>query len=131
MSSITQQVKTIALAAALSVGLSRVGLAQSADGGSVEKATTTVYRAKEPMKAPPLKEEAKAAAHPAHAVWIPGFWNLEGNPATAPRGGWVWVSGRWDVPPVRGAQWDDSHWGFSGGWWSWTPGHWDEPRRAG
>ena len=131
MSIIAQQVKTIAFAAALSVGLSQVAVAQATAGGGIEKATTTIYRTKEPVKAPAPKTETKASSHPADAVWIPGFWNLQGDPATAPRGGWVWVSGRWDVPPVPGARWDDSHWGWSDGWWSWIPGHWDEPQRAG
>ena len=106
-------------------------MAQTAGGGGIEKTTTVVYRAKEPVKAPPLKAETKGSARPAHAVWISGFWDLEGDPATAPRAGWVWVAGRWEVPPVPGAQWDDGHWGWSDGWWSWIPGHWDELQRAG
>ena len=68
--------------------------------------------------------------HTVGAVWVPGFWNFEGNPKTAPHGGWVWVSGRLEKPPMRGAYWDEAHWGWNAGWFTWVPGHWDEPRRG-
>ena len=49
---------------------------------------------------------------------------------TAPRGGWAWVPGRVENPPMPGAYWDDAHWGWNAGWYTWIPGHWDEPGRG-
>ena len=130
MSNFPHPAKSLIVAAALSLGLGRVAGAQTAVAAPAEQTNTAVFRSKEPLKAPPLKPELEGQGHSRDAVWIPGFWDLEGDRATAPRAGWVWVPGRWEEPPVRGAQWDPGHWGFGNAWWSWIPGHWDEPRRA-
>jgi hypothetical protein len=128
---ISHRITALALAAALSLGLNRAGMAQTAGQGGILKENVAVYRAKEPMKAPVAKPETKGSAPSADAVRIEGFWDLQGDPRTAPNAGWVWVPGRWIVPPVRGARWDPAHWGWRDEWWSWIPGHWDEPGRLG
>jgi hypothetical protein len=126
-----------ALGALLSLGLSRSGLAQTSNPSdttdvlAVETVQLTVYRSKEPPRMPAAKAESKGRAPAEHAAWIPGYWDFQGNRNTAPRGGWVWVPGRWVTPPVKAARWDPAHWGWSNEWWSWIPGHWVVPGKYG
>jgi hypothetical protein len=134
MSIIGHRITAVAMAGVLCLGLSRSGIAQMADTSeavSVEMVNVTVYRVKEPAKAPIAKSETKGRAPSRDAIWVPGFWNFQGDRNTAPRAGWVWVPGRWLTPPVRGARWDPAHWGWSDEWWSWIPGHWVQRRKHG
>jgi hypothetical protein len=127
MTIIGHPIRAFAMAGALCVGLSRSGTAQMADTAdalSVETVNVTVYRVKEPAKTPIAKSETKGRAPSTDAIWVPGFWNMQGDRNTGPSAGWVWVPGRWLTPPVRDARWDPAHWGWSDGWWSWIPGHW-------
>jgi hypothetical protein len=127
MSIIGRGIRAAAVAGVLCIGLSASGSAQMADTTdalSIETMTVTVYRVKDPVTVPIAKSETKGRAPSADAIWMAGFWDLQGNRNTAPRAGWVWVPGQWVTPPVRGARWDPAHWGWSGGWWSWIPGHW-------
>jgi hypothetical protein len=126
---ISHRLAGFVFAGALSLGLSQAGMAQAAGNTAIVQDNLSVYRAKEPVKPPATKPEAKGRAPSAGAIWTLGFWDLRGDPTTAPHAGWVWVPGRWVVPPVRGAHWDEAHWGWRDEWWSWIPGHWDEPRR--
>jgi WXXGXW repeat (2 copies) len=149
---ISQRFAAGVVVAVLSLGLSRTAVAQAAntarvqkvDSGSVQKVNATVYRAKEPMQPPQLLPEIKVRAHAPRAVWIAGYWDMRGDPHTAPHGGWVWVPGRWVEPPVPGARWDPGHWAFNANgaeplgfhteqhgdaWWAWIPGHWDDRPR--
>jgi hypothetical protein len=75
----------------------------------------------------PRPRVGKHVEHATDGVWIPGFWDLRGDPHTAPRGGWVYVPGQWVTPPVAGARWVPGDWGYSADPWSWTPGHWELP----
>jgi hypothetical protein len=134
MKLITNRMAVFALAGLLSIGLSRSGVAQTADTSDVvtiETVNLTVYRAKEPSKPPAARQETKTPAPAADAVWLPGFWDLRADPASAPHAGWVWVPGTWVRPPMRDARWDPAHWGWSDKWWSWIPGHWVQPGRHG
>jgi hypothetical protein len=72
--------------------------------------SVTVYRVKEPAKEPIAKLETKGRAPSKDAVWVPGFWNLQGDQNTGSRAGWVWVAGQWLTPPVLGARWDHALW---------------------
>jgi hypothetical protein len=131
---IGHRIRALGMVAVLWVGLSRTGTAQMADTTdalSIETVNVTVYRVKEPAKAPIAKAETKGRAPSTGATWVPGFWNLQGDRNTGPSAGWVWVPGRWQTPPVRDARWDPAHWGWSDGWWSWIPGHWVQPGRHG
>ena len=90
------------------------------------------------MAAPVRIADASAAgrveatrAPSAAAVRVPGFWDLRGDPRTAPHAGWVWVASGWLEPPVPGARWDPGHWGWDRGWYSWIPAHWVVPGRHG
>ena len=155
MGTISHRFTAFAFAAALSLGLTRVGAAQAAnpqrfqpvDTGSVQKVSTTVYRAKEPLQPPQRLPEIKVRAPSVRATWVVGSWEFRGDPRTGSRAGWVWVPGRWIEPPVPGAVWDPGHWAFNANangaeplglsaslqhgdaWWSWIPGHWDDRPR--
>lgn len=123
-----------ALAALLSLGTSRSSVAQTADTAEVmtiETVNLQLYRAKEPSAVPAAKSESRTRSPGGKAVWIPGFWDLRGSRNSAPRAGWVWVSGRWVEPPARGARWEPAHWGMLEESWSWIPGHWVVPGRYG
>ena len=137
MSVVGFRIRWLAVAGVLSLVVSRQGTAQMAgtveplsadtlDAVSIQTTTVTLYRVREPASVPTAKSEIKGRAPSKNAVWVPGFWNLQGDRNTAPRAGWVWVPGRWLTPPVRQAHWFPAHWGWSDGWWSWIPGHWTQ-----
>ncbi len=64
---------------------------------------------------PPIVEQIYTSPGPDY-VWIPGYWNWNGA--------WVWVSGRYALPPYRGAVWVGGAWSARGGRWAWSGGHW-------
>ena len=128
--SISGGIKALAAAGVLSIGLSSNGMAQMAyptDSVIIETVTVTAYRTKDPANAPAAKSETKGAAPSAEAKWVPGFWDFQGKPTTAPRAGWAWIPGQWQTPPAQDARWDPAHWGWANDWWSWIPGHWVQP----
>ena len=84
-----------------------------------------------PTNPPPGRAESGGRAPSAGAAWVPGFWDLRDDPASAARAGWVWVPGRWIEPPVPNATWDPGHWGWSNNWYTWIPAHWVVPGRHG
>jgi len=130
MSIIGHRITSLAIAGVLCLGLSRNGRAQmadTADAARVLPVNVTVYRTKQPRKVPIAKSETKGRPPSADAIWVPGFWNFQGDQYTGPSAGYVWVTGRWLTPPVRYARWDPAHWGWSDEWWSWIPGHWVLP----
>ena len=130
MRMLKHRVAAVMCAAALSMIFPRTGAPQMAREPEIQMETQAVYRSRMALPPPKARTEAKPAVSTAGAVWVPGFWNLEGDPMTAPRGGWVWVPGRLENPPMPGASWDDAHWGWNAGWYTWIPGHWDEPGRG-
>jgi hypothetical protein len=140
MEFVTNRITICSLAALLSLGTGRTAAAQMADTARasdttaivyVEPVTRTVYRAKAPAEPPAARPETKGTAPSAKAVWVPGFWDLQGDRNTGTRAGWVWVSGQWIEPPVPHAKWDPGHWGWSDDWYSWIPAHWVVPGRHG
>jgi hypothetical protein len=131
MRSSNLRMAALAAAIALSAFTGANAAAQMARDSSATADSVETFRTKTPIAAPAARSEAKGASRVPGAVWVPGFWDLQGDPATAPHGGWVWVPGQWIAPPVPGAQWDEAHWGWNDGWWTWLPGHWDEPQRHG
>lgn len=50
-------------------------------------------------------------------VWIDGYHRWDG-------GRYVWVPGRWDRPPHRGAHWVAHRWEHRHGGWVMVEGHW-------
>jgi hypothetical protein len=65
----------------------------------------------------PVAEVRAVAPGPRH-VWIPGYHRWDGS-------AYVWVGGRWDLPPAGRAAWVPGHWSHhhSRGWY-WVEGHW-------
>ena len=118
----------------LVLGWSRTSVAQTVDTAAVMTIETTnlqLYRAKEPTAVPAAKSETRTRSPGGSAIWLPGFWTLQGDRHSATRAGWVWVPGRWVTPPSRRARWEPAHWGMLDSWWSWIPGHWALPGRYG
>ena len=68
-------------------------------------------------EAPPAPQVEVQVAAPGPAfVWTPGYWAWHGR--------WVWVGGRWVVPPHRHAIWVAGHWGHRGHGYVWIGGRW-------
>jgi hypothetical protein len=127
MRTIGHRCVSLATTGMLWFGFGRTAVAQTAAAANVigvETVTVTVYRVKDQPTVRAAKTETRSRAPSKDAVWIPGFWTLQADRNTAPRAGWVWVSGQWLTPPFRGASWIPAHWGYSDDWWSWDPGHW-------
>lgn len=65
----------------------------------------------------PIVEVRPAIPSPRH-VWIEGYHSWNGT-------AYVWVPGRWELPPRHRGRWVPGHWRHEGrhGWY-WIPGHW-------
>lgn len=70
-----------------------------------------------PAPPPPYAVGTVGVAPGPGYVWIDGFWNLSGNR-------WVWVNGRWAVPPHPHAVWVADRWERHGNGWRYRRGHW-------
>ena len=66
-----------------------------------------------PMAVAEVRPSAPSAAH----VWVPGHH-------TRRYGQWVWVKGRYDVPPEAGLVWVPGHWVDHGSGYVWIEGGW-------
>ena len=56
------------------------------------------------------------APGPGH-VWTPGYHRWNGR-------AYVWMPGRWVIPPRRGAVWVAPHWRQTPGGYTFVAGHW-------
>ncbi len=56
------------------------------------------------------------APTPRH-IWIPGYYK-------GVNGRYVWVAGRWMIPPRPGVVWVPPHWAPRPGGYVFVPGHW-------
>ena len=50
-------------------------------------------------------------------VWVGGYWSYRSS-------NYVWVKGRWAVPPRHGGKWVAGHWSKRSGGWVWVTGYW-------
>ena len=50
-------------------------------------------------------------------LWVPGYWEWTNR-------GWVWVAGRWVVPPHPQAIWVAPGWVQGPQGWYWQQGYW-------
>lgn len=64
----------------------------------------------------PLVERAVPAPGPGY-VWIGGYHRWDGR-------AYVWVPGRWMLPPHRHARWVAARWVHRHGGWVFMEGHW-------
>jgi hypothetical protein len=65
----------------------------------------------------PIVEVRAVAPSPRH-VWVAGYHRWNGA-------AYVWVPGRWELPPAESRAWVAGHWAHhaSNGWY-WVEGHW-------
>ena len=63
---------------------------------------------------------APLAAVPPGAVWIPGHYDW-----SAARRNYVWLDGRFTLPPHPDAQWVAGHWQETPSSWVWVDGRWN------
>lgn len=50
-------------------------------------------------------------------VWISGHWSNRNQQ-------WVWLAGRWELPPSTSAVWTDGHWVQGSSGWVWVDAGW-------
>ncbi|HKF45592.1 MAG TPA: hypothetical protein VKG01_21065 [Thermoanaerobaculia bacterium] len=66
---------------------------------------------------PPLVVETRAVAPGPTHVWVGGYHRWDGR-------AYVWVPGRWAVPPHAHGHWAAGHWGHNHHGYYWVEGHW-------
>jgi hypothetical protein len=66
---------------------------------------------------PPLIVETRPPAPGPLYVWVGGYHRWDGR-------AYVWVPGRWVVPPRRHGRWVPGHWVRHRRGWFWVEGHW-------
>ena len=64
----------------------------------------------------PIVETRVVAPSPRH-VWIAGYHHWDGN-------AFVWVPGRWALPPAHYHAWAAGRWVHDPHGWYWAEGHW-------
>jgi len=64
----------------------------------------------------PIVERRPVAPGPRY-VWIGGYHRWDGR-------AYVWVPGRWELPPRAHARWVAHHWVHRHGGWVLVEGHW-------
>jgi len=65
---------------------------------------------------PPRREDVVVTPGPRY-VWVPGYYRYHGN-------GYVWVSGRYAVPPHHYTVWVPGRWVPRQGGYVWIKGYW-------
>lgn len=66
---------------------------------------------------PPLVVETRPVSPGARYVWVGGFHRWDGR-------AYVWVPGRWALPPRARARWVAGHWAHHRRGWYWIEGRW-------
>ena len=69
------------------------------------------------IRPPRAVVERRAVRPDRDAVWVSGYHNWDGSRH-------VWVPGRWDRPPRRGARWENHRWVKRNGGWVLVEGRW-------
>lgn len=70
-----------------------------------------------PAEPPAAKPESPPPAPVVTAVWIPGFWQWDGQ-------AWVWIPGSWQLPPAAHKVWRPARWIGRAGVYVLVPGAW-------
>jgi hypothetical protein len=66
---------------------------------------------------PPVVVEVRPRVPGTGYVWIGGFHRWDGR-------AYVWVPGRWALPPKHRTVWVPGHWKTHPRGWYWVEGHW-------
>jgi hypothetical protein len=70
-------------------------------------------------QAPPAAPQEPILERPsAQHVWIPGYYTYRDNR-------YVWISGRWEIPPRADAKWIAPRWEKESNGYRFYEGHWD------
>ena len=69
---------------------------------------------------PRMRYEARPRYPGRGYVWVPGWWDWQGDE-------WVWISGRWE-PTVRNVYWVRASYVPEYGYWRYVPAHWSNQR---
>lgn len=69
------------------------------------------------IQPPAAVVETRIAAPSPRHVWIAGYHRWDGA-------AYVWVAGRWELPPRERARWVPGHWAHSRHGWYWADGRW-------
>jgi len=67
--------------------------------------------------APPDVAEKITPSPAAEAVWIPGYWDFNGN-------AYAWTPGHWEIPPPNSRSYVASHWEVRANTNVFVRGHW-------
>jgi len=70
-----------------------------------------------PAGPPPPVREVVSVSPGSGYIWIPGHHAWE-------RGTYIWITGRWEIPPRRYARWVPGRWVEDRHGWYWSEGHW-------
>ena len=90
------------------------GLSLALIPSSAQAGTRVYVRISPPA---PIVEVRTASPGPRH-VWIAGYHRWDGR-------AYVWVPGRWELPPARRSAWVPGHWvHHRQEGWCWAEGHW-------
>jgi len=84
---------------------------------SEREARTQIVYSQPPPAAPAPQAEVVGAQPRPDAVWVPGFWEYNGQ-------GYVWVNGYWAVPPAYHRNYVAAHWAYRGGYYVYIRGYW-------
>jgi len=66
---------------------------------------------------PPLVVETRPVVPGPGYVWVAGYHRWDGH-------AYIWVPGRWAIPPHHKTVWVAGHWKKSPQGWYWMEGHW-------
>jgi hypothetical protein len=90
----------------------------SADGTTTTTTTTVPSQAIVVTQAPPTALSEPALPRPsAQHVWIPGYYTWRDNR-------YLWIAGRWELPPRSDATWVPPRWERESGGYRFYEGYW-------
>ena len=95
---------------------------RNADGtvstGTITTTTPTPSTVIVTQTPPALQQETVLARPSAEHVWIPGYYTWRENR-------YVWIAGRWEMPPRTGAVWVAPRWERESGGYRFYEGYWN------
>jgi WXXGXW repeat (2 copies) len=92
-------------------------IAAAALAGALWTAPASAARVYISIVPPAPIAEVRVAAPGTGDVWVGGFHRWDGK-------AYVWVPGRWALPPHGRVAWVPGHWKHHAHGWYWVEGHW-------